>query len=72
MDGDNYSSCWERIMGSTSREGNYGASTSRGVEGETVEAVADLIFGGSKITADGDCSQEIKRRKEGKMMEGKL
>ena len=29
---------------------------------ETVEAVADFIFGGSKITADGDCSHEIKRR----------
>ena len=29
---------------------------------ETVEAVPDFIFGGSKITADGDCSQEIKRR----------
>ena len=48
-------------MGSTSREGNYGASTSRGVDGETVETVADLIFGGSKIPADGDCSHEIKR-----------
>ena len=30
--------------------------------GETMETVADFIFGGSKITADGDCSQEIKRR----------
>ena len=30
------------------------------VDGETVEAVADLIFLGSKITADGDCSHEIK------------
>ena len=30
--------------------------------GETVETVADFIFGGSKITADGDCSHEIKRR----------
>ena len=29
--------------------------------GETVETVADFIFGGSKITADGDCSHEIKR-----------
>ena len=29
---------------------------------ETVETVSDLIFGGSKITADGDCSHEIKRR----------
>ena len=32
------------------------------IDGETVETVADLIFLGSKITADGDCRQEIKRR----------
>ena len=32
------------------------------VDGETVEAVSDFIFGGSKITADGGCSHEIKRR----------
>ena len=32
------------------------------IDGETVETVADFIFGGSKITADGDCSYEIKRR----------
>ena len=32
------------------------------INGETVEAVADFIWGGSKITADGDCSHEIKRR----------
>ena len=32
------------------------------IDGETVETVSDLIFGGSKITADGDCSHEIKRR----------
>ena len=31
------------------------------IDGETVEAMSDLIFGGSKITADGDCSHEIKR-----------
>ena len=31
------------------------------IDGETVETVTDLIFGGSKITADGDCSHEIKR-----------
>ena len=30
------------------------------IDGETVETVSDFIFGGSKITADGDCSQEIK------------
>ena len=31
------------------------------IDGETVETVVDFIFGGSKITADGDCSHEIKR-----------
>ena len=36
--------------------------TSWQIDGETVETVADYIFGGSKITADGDCSHEIKRR----------
>ena len=36
--------------------------TSREIDGETVETVSDLIFLGSKITADGDCSHEIKRR----------
>ena len=35
--------------------------TSREIDGETVETVTDFIFGGSKITADGDCSHEIKR-----------
>ena len=35
--------------------------TSWQIDGETVETVADFIFGGSKITADGDCSLEIKR-----------
>ena len=38
-----------------------GPITSREIGGETVETVADFIFGGSKITADGDCSHEIKR-----------
>ena len=32
------------------------------IDGETVETVSDFIFGGSKITADGDCRHEIKRR----------
>ena len=36
--------------------------TSWQIDGETVETVADFIFGGSKITADGDCSHNIKRR----------
>ena len=35
--------------------------TSWQIDGETLEIVADFIFGGSKITADGDCSHEIKR-----------
>ena len=39
-----------------------------GIDGETVETVSDFIFWGCKITADGDCSQEIKRHS----LEGKL
>ena len=39
-----------------------GPITSWQIDGETVETVADFIWGGSKITADGDCSHEIKRR----------
>ena len=39
-----------------------GRITSWQIDGETVEAVSDVILGGSKITADGDCSHEIKRR----------
>ena len=39
-----------------------GPITSWEIDGETVEAVSDFIFEGSKITADGDCSHEIKRR----------
>ena len=38
-----------------------GPITSWEIDGETVETVADFIFGGSKITADGDCSHEIRR-----------
>ena len=38
-----------------------GPITSWKMDGETVETVSDFIFGGSKITADGDCSHEIKR-----------
>ena len=40
----------------------YGPITSWEIDGETVETVSDFILGGSKITADGDCSHEIKRR----------
>ena len=39
-----------------------GPITSWEIDGETVETVADFIFGGSRITVDGDCSHEIKRR----------
>ena len=46
-----------------------GAITSWEIDGETVETVADFIFGGSKITADSDCSHEIKRCL---LLEGKL
>ena len=43
--------------------------TSWEIDGETVETVSDLVFWGSKITADGDCSHEIKRTYP---LEGKL
>ena len=46
-----------------------GPITSWQIDGETVETVADFIFLGSKMTADGDCSHEIKRRYS---LEGKL
>ena len=39
-----------------------GPITSWQIDGETVETLSDFILGGSKITADGDCSHEIKRR----------
>ena len=38
-----------------------GPITSWEIDGETVQTVSDFMFGGSKITADGDCSHEIKR-----------
>ena len=45
-----------------------GPITSWKIDGETIETVSDFILGGSKITADGDCSHEIKRHS----LEGKL
>ena len=45
-----------------------GPITSWEIDGKTVETVSDIIFGGSKITSDGDCSHEIKRHS----LEGKL
>ena len=46
----------------------FGPITSWEIDGKTVETVSDFIFLGSKITADGDCSHEIKRHS----LEGKL
>ena len=46
-----------------------GPITSWEIDGETVETLSDFVFGGSKITADGDCSHEIKRAYS---LEGKL
>ena len=40
----------------------FSSTTSWQIEGETMETMRDFILGGSKITADGDCSYEIKRR----------
>ena len=40
----------------------YGPITSWEIDGETMETLTDFILGGSQITADGDCSHEIKRR----------
>ena len=40
----------------------YGSITSWQIDGESMETVTDFIFLGSKITADGDCSHDIKRR----------
>ena len=48
----------------------FGPITSWEIDGETVEIVSDFIFGGSRITADGDCSHEIKR--PAYSLEGKL
>ena len=46
-----------------------GPTTLWQIDGETVETVTDFILGGSKMTVDGDCSHEIKRRL---LLEGKL
>ena len=46
--------------------------TSWEIDGETVEAVSDFILGGSKITTDGYCSHEIKKKKKAYSLEGKL
>ena len=60
--------CWKLNIQKTKIMAS-GPITSWEIDGETVETVADFIFGGSKITADGDCSYEIK---SAYFLEGKL
>ncbi|KAB0355673.1 hypothetical protein FD755_021614 [Muntiacus reevesi] len=54
-------SCWLKAQHSETKIMASGPITSWEIDGETVETVSDFIFGGSKITADVDCSHEIKR-----------
>ena len=56
------SKSWLKAQHSENRDHGSSAITSWQIEGETVATAADFIFLGSKITADGDCSHEIKRR----------
>ena len=49
-----------------------GPITSWEIDGETVETVSDFFWGGSKITTDGDCSHEIKKKKKTCSLEEKL
>ena len=56
------SKSWLKAQHSENRDHGSCPITSWQIEGETVATVADFIFLGSKITADGDCSHEIKRR----------
>ena len=51
-----------KIRHSKSKDITSGPITSWQIDGETMEIMTDFILGGSKITADGDCSHEIKRR----------
>ena len=53
---------WPKAQHSANEDHGIWSLTSWEVDGETVETVSDFIFGGSKITVDGDCSHEIKRR----------
>ena len=54
--------CWLKLNIQKTKIMASGRITSWEIDGETVETVSDFIFGGSKITADGNCSHEIKRR----------
>ena len=53
--------CWLKAQHSGNEDHGIRPITSREIDGETMETVSDFIFLGSKITADGDCSHEIKR-----------
>ena len=53
---------WKSWLKAQHSENDHGPITSWEIDGETVETVSDFIIWGSKITADGDCSYEIKRR----------
>ena len=53
---------WLKAQHSENEEHGICLITSWEIDGETVETVADFTLGGSQITADGDCSHEIKRR----------
>ena len=52
---------WLKAPHSENEDHGIWSHTSWEIDGETVETVSDFIFGGSKITADGDCSHEIER-----------
>ena len=52
---------WLKAQHSKNEDHGIWSIISWQIDGETVETVSDLIFGGSKIIADGDCSHEIKR-----------
>ena len=52
---------WLKAQHSENEDHGIWSHHSMGIDGETVETVSDFIFGGSKITADGDCIHEIKR-----------
>ena len=52
---------WLKAQHSENEDHGIGPITSWEIDGETVETVSDFIFLGSKISADGDCSHEIKR-----------
>ena len=61
-------SSWLKAQHSENEDHASGPITSWEIDRETVETVSDFILGGSKITADGDCSHDIKRHS----LEGKL